>query len=93
MAWFQIVKGVCQGCILSPCFLNLYAEFIMTNAGLDEAQAEIVIAGRNIKNLRYADDTIRNDFGAPQNKVSHCFHCFSIYFHEVMGPVSMIFVF
>ena len=55
--WFQIGKRVCQGCILSPCFLNLYAEFIMTNAGLDEAQAEIVIAGRNIKNLRYADDT------------------------------------
>ena len=50
--WFQIGKRVCQSCILSPCFLNLYAEFIMTNAGLDEAQAEIVIAGRNISNLR-----------------------------------------
>ena len=55
--WFQIWKGVCQGCILSPCLFNLYAEYIMTNAGLDEAQAKIKIAGRNIKNLRYADDT------------------------------------
>ena len=53
--WFQIGKGVCQGCILSPCLLNLYAEYIMRNAGLDEAQAEI--AGRNINNFRYADDT------------------------------------
>ena len=56
--WFQIRKGVCQGCILSPCLLNLSAEYIMRNAGLDEAQAGIKIAGRNIKNLRYADDTI-----------------------------------
>ena len=55
--WFQIGKGVCQGCILSPCLLNLYAEYIMQNAGLDEAQAGIKIAGRNIYNLRYADDT------------------------------------
>ena len=55
--WFQIKKGVCQGCILSPCLFNLYAECIMQNAGLDEAQAGIKIAGRNIKNLRYADDT------------------------------------
>ena len=55
--WFQIEKGVCQGCILSPCLLNLYAEYIMINAGLDEAQAGIRIAGRNINNLRYADDT------------------------------------
>ena len=55
--WFQIGKGVCQGCILSPCLFNLYAEYIMRNAGLDEAQAEIKIAGRNINNLRYADDT------------------------------------
>ena len=54
--WFQIGKGVRQGCILSPCLLNLYAEYIMRNAGLDEAQAEIKIAGRNINNLRYADD-------------------------------------
>ena len=52
--WFQIGKGVCQGCILSPCLFNLYAEYIMRNTGLDEAQAEIKIAGRNI---RYADDT------------------------------------
>ena len=55
--WFQIRKGVCQGCILSPCLFNLYAEYIMRNAGLDEAQAGIKIAGRNINNLRYADDT------------------------------------
>ena len=55
--WFQIGKGVCQGCILSPCLFNLYAEYIMRNTGLDEAQAGIKIAGRNISNLRYADDT------------------------------------
>ena len=55
--WFQIGKGVCQGCILSPCLFNLYAEYIMQNSGLDEAQAGIKIAGRNISNLRYADDT------------------------------------
>ena len=54
---FQIGKGVCQGCILSPGLFNLYAEYIMRNAGLDEAQAGIKIAGRNIYNLRYADDT------------------------------------
>ena len=55
--WFQIGKGVCQGCVLLPCFFNLYAEYIMRNAGLDEAQAGIKIARRNINNLRYADDT------------------------------------
>ena len=55
--WFQIGKGVCQGCILSPCLFNLCAEDIMRNAGLDEAQAGIKFAGRNIKHLRYADDT------------------------------------
>ena len=55
--WFQIGKGVCQGCILSPCLFNLYAEYIMRNAGLDEAQTGINTAGRNINNLRYADDT------------------------------------
>ena len=55
--WFQIGKGVRQGCILSPCSFNLYTEYILRNAGLDEAQAGIKIAGRNINNLRYADDT------------------------------------
>ena len=54
--WFQIGNGVRQGCILSPCLFNFYAEYIMRNAGLDEAQAGIKIAGRNINNLRYADD-------------------------------------
>ena len=54
--WFQIGKGVCQGCILPPCLFNFYAEYIMRNAGLEEAQAGIKIAGRNIKILRYADD-------------------------------------
>ena len=55
--WFQIGKGVIQGCVLSPCLFNLYADYIMQNAGLDEAQAGIKIAGRNINNFRYADDT------------------------------------
>ena len=55
--WFQIGKGVSQGCILSPCLVNLYAEYIMRNAGLEETQAGIKIAGRTINNLRYADDT------------------------------------
>ena len=57
MDWFQIGKGVHQGCILSPCLLKLYAEYIMRNDGLEEAQAGIKISGRNINNLRYADDT------------------------------------
>ena len=55
--WFQIGKGVCQGCILSPCLFNFYAKYIMRNTGLEEAQAGIKIARRNINNLRYADDT------------------------------------
>ena len=55
--WFQIGKGVCQGGILSPCLFNLYAEYIMRNAGLEEAQAGIKTAGRNINNVSYADDT------------------------------------
>ena len=55
--WFQIGKGVCQGCILSPCLFNFYAEYIMRNAGLEETQAGIKIAGRNSNNLVYADDT------------------------------------
>ena len=57
--WFQREKGVCQGCILSPCLFNLYAEYIMRNTGLDEAQAGIKIARRNLNSLRYADDTTR----------------------------------
>ena len=56
-AWFQIGKGVCQGCILSPCLFNFYAEYIMRNAGLEETQAGIKIARRNLSNLKYADDT------------------------------------
>ena len=59
--WFQIGKGVRQGCILSPCLFNLYAEYIMRNAGLEETQAGIKFAGRNINNLRYADDTTLMD--------------------------------
>ena len=55
--WFQIGRGVCQGCILSPYLFNLHTEYILRNAGLDEAQAEIKIAGRNINNLGYADDS------------------------------------
>ena len=55
--WFQIRKGICQGYILSPCLFNLYAEYIMRNAGVDEAQYGIKIARRNINNVRYADDT------------------------------------
>ena len=55
--WFQIGKGICQGCILSLCLFNLYAEYTMRNTGLDEAQAGIKISGRNINHLRYADDT------------------------------------
>ena len=55
--WFQIGKGVCQGCVLSPCLFNFYAEYVMRNSGLEEAQARSKIAGRNINNLRYTDDT------------------------------------
>ena len=66
--WFQIGKGVRQGCRLSPCLFNLYAEYIMRNAGLQEAQAGIKIARRNIKNLRYTDDTTL--MAASQSEVS-----------------------
>ena len=55
--WLQIGKGVCQGCLLSPCLFNLYAEYIVRNSGLEEAQIGIKFAGRNINNLKYADDT------------------------------------
>ena len=55
--WFQIGKGVCQGCIVSPCLFNIYAEYIMRNVGLEEAQAGIKITGKNINNLKYANDT------------------------------------
>ena len=58
MVWFKIGKGVCKGCILSPCLFNLHAEYILRNAGLEEAQAGIKIAGRNINNLRYAGHTL-----------------------------------
>ena len=58
MDWFQIGREVCQGCILSPCLFNLYADYVIRNAGLDYAQAGIRVARRNINNLRYADDTI-----------------------------------
>ena len=61
--WFQIGKGVCQGCILSPCLFNLYAEYIMRNTGLDEAQAGIKIDGRNINNLRYAPQICHHPCG------------------------------
>ena len=57
MDWFEIGKGVCEGCILSPCLFNLYAEYIVWNAGLDESQAEMKISGRNINSFKYADDT------------------------------------
>ena len=57
LVWFQIGKGVRRGCILSPCLFNIHAEYIMRNAGLYETQAGVKIAGRNINNLRYADDT------------------------------------
>ena len=70
--WFQIGKGVCQGCILSPCFFNLYAEHIMRNAGLEEAQAGIKIAERNINNLRYADDTTL--MAESEEKLKSLFH-------------------
>ena len=71
--WFRIGKGVCQCCILSSCLFNLYAEYIMTNAGLEETQAGIKIAGRNINHLRYADDTT-----LIQSSVSHDVLCIEV---------------
>ena len=67
--WFQIGKGVCQGCILSPCLFNFYAEYIKRKARLDQAQAGIKIARRNINNLRYADDTIKEELKSLLMKV------------------------
>ena len=69
--WFQIGKGVCQGCMLSPCLFNFYAEYIMRNAGLEEARAGIKIARRNISNLRYADDTTLMAESKVRTKESH----------------------
>ena len=69
--WFQIGKGVHQGCILSPCLFNLYAEYIMRNTGLGEAQAGIKIATRNISNLRYADDTTLMAESGEELRASH----------------------
>ena len=68
--WFQIGKGLCQSCILSPCLFNLNAEYIMRNAGLEEAQAGIKIARRNINNLRYADDTTFMEESEEEQKAS-----------------------
>ena len=68
--WLQIGKGIRQGCILSPCLFNLYAEYIMRNARLDEAHAGIKIAGRNINNLRYADDTTLMEESKKEQKAS-----------------------
>ena len=78
--WFQIGKGVHQGCILSPCLFNLYAEYIMQNAKLDEAQVGTKIAGRNINNLRYADDTTlisKKRRGTPRQHIKNLRHYFS----------------
>ena len=81
--WFQIGKRVCQGCILAPCLFNLYADYIMRNARLDEAQVGIKIAGRNINNLRYADDTTLMVEIKELNSL----------LMKVMGPDAMILVF
>ena len=70
--WFQIGKGVCQGCILSPCLFNLYVEYIMRNTGLEEAQAGIKIARRNINNLRYADDNHPYGRNKKKNERASC---------------------
>ena len=82
MYWFHIGKGVCQGCILSPCLFNLYAEYIMLNAGLDEAQAGIKISRRNINNL-----TICSDFGAQEKKICHCTPFCPIYLPRSDGTI------
>ena len=74
MDWFKIGKGVCQGCVLSPCLFNFYAEYIMWNAQLDESQAGIKIDGRSINNLRYANNTIlmaesEDEFKEPEDAI------------------------
>ena len=71
--WFQIGKGVHQGCILSPCLFNLYAEYLMRNAGLEEAQAGLKIAGRNINNIRYADEETTVRTGLEQSRTTNWF--------------------
>ena len=80
--WFQIGKGVRQGCILSPCLFNLHAEYIMRNAGLEEAQAGIKIAGRNINNLRYADDTTLTFL------LNFIHRSLYVYMHRYLGEIS-----
>ena len=104
--WFQIGKGVRQGCILSPCLFNLYAEYIMRTAKLAEAQAGIKIVGRNINNLRYADDTTlvtesEEELQSPSAVILEPKKIKSVTVsivspsicHEVTGPDAMIFVF
>ena len=68
-SWFKVGKGIRQGCLLSPCLFNLYAEYIMRNAGLDEEQDGINIAGRNINNLRYAEDTIHHSMSESKEEL------------------------
>ena len=81
--WFQIGKGVRQGCILSPCLFNLYAEYIMRNAGMEETQARIKIAGRNIDNVRYADDTTL--MAESEEELKSLLMKVSIWSHHFMG--------
>ena len=80
--WFQIGKGARQGCILSPCLFNFYAEYIMRNVGLEEAQAGIKITGRNIENLRYADDTTLINF-LPTVFVMYIIYYYSLHVYHL----------
>ena len=86
MDWFQIGKGVHQGCILSPCLFNFYAEYIMRNAGLEEAQAGIKIAGRHINKLRYADDTTLMAESEEELKSLFFFFFFKLYIIVLVLP-------